>query len=346
MEIKKNNTKQETKISNPKMNALFLKTTKNLILITWIVLLTSIGLITVYTNNIFRQIKSTFQLTSFQKKLDCAAQSINSIELENNNNLDLKEEKIFQSLLIYKNCFHLKEGIPPIESILYDIYNDLDLTKDFKLRDYIQLYIAIETRLEAKAIAPSENQDLNTIKNDIIPPQFRKKEFKEQDIDLSLEVKNWISQESERNKLITGINSVTFNLLNTFILLIILGGFGSLIFLTREHLENEEKIPIKAYIYKPLLGMFLAIASFIANISVHTLVSESEIQKIRRETLLLVAFSAGLISEQAYSAITEKAKKALTSKEKNPPQNESENQNNPSIPEKNSENPEDSSQSN
>ena len=82
-------------------------------------------------------------------------------------------------------------------------------------------------------------------------------------------------------------------------------------------MENDKNIPIRSYIYRPILGMSLALAVFITNASIHTLISDAEITSIKRETLFLLAFAAGLISEKTYSLIVHKAKKVIENEHEN-----------------------------
>jgi hypothetical protein len=91
--------------------------------------------------------------------------------------------------------------------------------------------------------------------------------------------------------------------LDLFILLIILGGFGSWIYLVRRHIDPLIKVDLYEYFYRPPLGMTLAIAVFIVNITLHSFVSTSNINAVRRETLILLAFTAGLLTDKTYEFI-------------------------------------------
>lgn len=117
----------------------------------------------------------------------------------------------------------------------------------------------------------------------------------------------WINNERER--ILDQKNRVA--LVNTFLLLIVLGAFGSIIFLTRDFITIEPQTPLAAYIFRPVLGILLAIAVFVVDVLAHALVSEADILQIRHETLYVLALAAGLLSDQVYLAIGERAKEAV-----------------------------------
>lgn len=68
---------------------------------------------------------------------------------------------------------------------------------------------------------------------------------------------------------------------------------------------------LSAYLFRPVLGAFLAVAIFIIDIVAHSIVSTAEITKIRHETLFVLALAAGLLSDHAYDMINTRSKLAL-----------------------------------
>ncbi|ETW93289.1 MAG: hypothetical protein ETSY1_39880 [Candidatus Entotheonella factor] len=92
-----------------------------------------------------------------------------------------------------------------------------------------------------------------------------------------------------------------------------IGTFGSVIFLVRDfiNLEDESRTTLSAYLLKPILGMFLAIAVFIVDILGHATISSASILQIRHETLYVLALAAGLLSEQTYAVVSSRAQMAL-----------------------------------
>jgi hypothetical protein len=61
------------------------------------------------------------------------------------------------------------------------------------------------------------------------------------------------------------------------------------------------------------MGCLLAVAMFVVDIAAHTLISSSNIFSVRHETLYLLSFAAGLMSERAYLAVDSRAGIALGS---------------------------------
>ena len=226
---------------------------------------------------------------------------------------------------ISKNYYHKLDEAPPLGIVIDQIQinqNWRNPTKDLVKSEYLNLFKTVESRL--KAIAISNTNELGSIEIEatILPKRFRGEGFEPQfKANLPLEAQSWIRAEQKR----INQEAVKLELLNTFFLLIILGAFGSLIFLIREHMENEHDILIKSYIYRPILGMYLAVAIFITDASIHTLISQGEIHEMRRETLFLLSFAAGLVAEQAYSLIVQRAKKVLKNESENK-EDESENE--------------------
>ncbi len=83
----------------------------------------------------------------------------------------------------------------------------------------------------------------------------------------------------------------------------VLGAFGSLIFLIMDYIKLRNSSSIEAYIIRPIMGCLLAVAMFVVDIAAHTVISEANIFSVRHETLYLLAFAARLLSEQAYQAV-------------------------------------------
>ncbi|MEG4252796.1 hypothetical protein [Microcoleus sp. Pol10D4] len=185
--------------------------------------------------------------------------------------------------------------------------------------EYNALFDIVAKRLEAIAdFSPEVSVSSNfKINNNIIPLKFRAtnvetgsqkfQKFQEQEIDLPVEAILWVKA---RQASATARKS-QISFLDLFILLLILGGFGSWIYLVRRHIDPSIKVDLYEYFYRPPLGMTLAIAVFIVNISLHSFVSTSNINQVRRETLILLAFAAGLLSDKTYEFIEKVAGKKL-----------------------------------
>lgn len=214
------------------------------------------------------------------------------------------------------------ENPPPIESVIDSLLSNPGWTdrqlkipanvddKNTWLREqYRHLFTRIDQRLNA--IVSDKSSDPNNIKfafSDIIPDVFTDtSEERKHDISLTKEAINWIISYREY----ISSKKTRGSLIDTFVMLMALGAFGSLIFLTRDYILSPETVRVESYIFRPVLGMFLAVAIFIVDIAAHTIVSSSDILSIRHETLYLLALAAGLLSEQAYSMVGNSAKNAL-----------------------------------
>jgi hypothetical protein len=214
-----------------------------------------------------------------------------------------------------------KTSIPPISIVLDRLQvnvswrdakeidnangNNRDAPSDI---DYENLFAIVAKRLEAIAdFSPEVSVSSNLkISNNIMPLIFRatkdgssKEEFKEQEIDLPVEAVLWVKARQSFNT----AKESRISFLDLFVLLTILGGFGSWVYLVRRHVDPKITPDLYEYFYRPPLGMTLAIAVFIINISLHSLVSNSNINEVRKETLILLAFTAGLLSDKTYEFI-------------------------------------------
>ena len=165
-------------------------------------------------------------------------------------------------------------------------YNPQDYTKE----NFNTLFQIIEAKLIA--LAANDIQDINslTIGNDILPAKFRftaSDKFNIKEFPIPVEAKNWVISERHQRK--------RLQLVDTFVLLIILGAFGSIIFLVSEHMRNEDEIEIKSYIFRPIFGILLAIATFIISVSINGLTSTARIEDIRTENHFLAGICCWVV---------------------------------------------------
>ncbi|MBD2156303.1 hypothetical protein [Leptolyngbya sp. FACHB-16] len=167
--------------------------------------------------------------------------------------------------------------------------------------DYDQLFAIVDNRISAIAnFSPEVSISSNLrINNNILPSNFRSTGFKDKEIDLPLEAVLWVKATQTHSM----AREAKIGFLDLLVLLIILGGFGSWIYLVRKHVDPNTPVSLKEYFYRPPLGMALAIAIFIVNITLHSFVSTSNVNEVRRETLILLAFTAGLLSDKTYNFI-------------------------------------------
>lgn len=126
-------------------------------------------------------------------------------------------------------------------------------------------------------------------------------------INLPRSVAAWVADQRLRDEATKQRNS----LIDTFFILIVLGAFGSLIFLTKDYIQDDVKTNLAAYFFRPILGIFLSVAIFVIDMVAHSVISTADILKMRHETLFVLALAAGLLSEQAYAIVSYRAQNAL-----------------------------------
>jgi hypothetical protein len=175
--------------------------------------------------------------------------------------------------------------------------------------DYVDLFDRATDRLYSYSADAKFDPSSGQIGTDFVPSAFRQNRTLDKVINLTPDVRTWIESDRESNKAYLS----KLKLIDTFVLLIIIGAFGSLIFLTRDYVMNQEEkmTPLSSYLFRPILGIFLAVSMFVVDIAANTVVSTSDILQVRRETLFLLALAAGLLSDKAYAFIDRKARGAL-----------------------------------
>ena len=206
-------------------------------------------------------------------------------------------------------------GSPPIESMLRaSSFESLEL-KPSAVNQANDAYDALfrmtrDTLLAHAALDKAGQQDITY--SELIPPGY----FDLQKsvggsgaakVPIPADVKVWMEDYAQR----VVAESRKIKLMDTFIILLVLGAFGSLIFLTKDYLLPNEKGGLSAYIFRPILGMFLALAMFVLDMAAHAVLSNASFLDVRQETLYLLAFAAGLLSEHAYGLLLKRAEEVL-----------------------------------
>lgn len=181
---------------------------------------------------------------------------------------------------------------------------------------YDALFRRIDSLLQSLVRDPSVDVDGLSVASPAVPERFLHGTEGNQEIAAAVlpdkillprAAVSWIKDQRIRNEKEKERNS----LIDTFFLLIVLGAFGSLIFLTKDYIEREQQTLLAAYLFRPILGMFLAVAVFIVDIVAHSVISTASILQTRHETLFILALAAGMLSEQAYEVVSVRAKTAL-----------------------------------
>jgi hypothetical protein len=199
-----------------------------------------------------------------------------------------------------------RDDPPPIGAILDVVLPAWKGAIQCDEQQYVALFDKVEGRL--RSIARNQSADLKTVTVDatILTNEFaeaRKKILSDTSEAqgnasqlLPPEVQDWVSRESTRIK----DQAQAQSLFSTFLLLSVLGAFGALIFLIRDYITLDEAKRLSDYIFRPVLGIFLAVAVFVVDVLAHSVVSTASILQIRPEPLYILALGAGLLSETAY----------------------------------------------
>jgi hypothetical protein len=207
---------------------------------------------------------------------------------------------------------HYFGKLPEIaSSVSIESRSSLSNEQDTQLiQEYEEVFLRVHSRLVSVASTPGLDPNTIQIRRDIVPPIFRAKEVELEDlVPLPVEAVAWVKASQDQ----IGDYKAREELVETFLYLIVLGALGSLIFLTRDYIAGaaEATTTISAFVFRPFLGMFLAMAMFVISILVHSVVSNSDVADLRPEPLYLLAFAAGLVSEQAYQVVNLYAQDAL-----------------------------------
>ena len=173
---------------------------------------------------------------------------------------------------------------------------------------YYPLFDVVDEHL--KAIVQNENIDPKTsgIRREILPSDFIESESGNQNsLKLPEIALNWIDYKRNENHKIEKQNK----LIDTFFFMLVLGAFGSLVFLIKDFLDPKTETKYAQYVFRPILGMFLAMAVFLLDLLTHSFLSTSSIENLRVEPLYILGFAAGMLAEQAYAAVNSRAQKAI-----------------------------------
>ena len=190
-----------------------------------------------------------------------------------------------------------------LEQDLSQIEKTAEISEALRER-YRSLFAQIADVMHGFASDPTKDSKKIEISSDILPELFRPVEGTYSNAEV---MTAWIERERIRIK-----NTAKREALgNTFLLLLVLGALGSTIFLTRAFIIDHEETPVAAYLFRPVLGMFLALALFVVDIFTHSIISTASVLELRQEPLLLLAFAAGLLSEQAYAALEVRTSEVL-----------------------------------
>jgi hypothetical protein len=188
---------------------------------------------------------------------------------------------------------------------------------------YRMLFRNIHMQIVDAAISNSTGFSKMKFSASMIPKILKSKT--DRDIILPEEVISWVKAERMRFIAKTERNRQVDEWINTFLILMVLSSFGSLITLTRTFIDKSihetpngenkgyQPLTVAKYIYKPLYGFLLASAVFIIDIFLHAVISDAPLTNLRHESLYVMALAAGLVSDEVYKAVHAKVMQGLES---------------------------------
>ncbi|MCC6716378.1 MAG: hypothetical protein IT555_00690 [Acetobacteraceae bacterium] len=180
--------------------------------------------------------------------------------------------------------------------------------------DIMEQYQSLFSKISWRLISIVEAKDIDP-KNIVIDSSFISSNFfQHAKLDpktmLPTEIVYWINKERQAI-----INQEKENRLwDAFVRMGVLGAFGSLLFLIREYVASTG-VKIRECVFRPILGIMLAMAVLVVDIMTHTVISTSGILEMRLEPLYILGLGAGLASEVAYSWVQERTRTAWSKAE-------------------------------
>ncbi|EJU9868675.1 hypothetical protein Q6U64_004429 [Vibrio vulnificus] len=173
---------------------------------------------------------------------------------------------------------------------------------EWQKEQYFNLFISFDNFLESYLTKKSLSLDSEMIDKSVVTHEFRKY-VTENEIHLPDSAKQWIAT----SVVATSETENKTSLADTFLVLVVLGVFGSLIFLTKDLLSSHDANSVLAYIFRPVFGMALSIAVFIVAILAHSVMTTAPLEDIRTETMYILGLGAGILADTAYNYLKNKA---------------------------------------
>jgi hypothetical protein len=222
-------------------------------------------------------------------------------------------------LRLYKNEYY---NPPPLETIIDKVYGEYDWSSHKILHSYSDntnnvmrfrylkgQYYDLFRKMHNKLNMFVDNVDVlpGNAKLDILIPEHIFGKYVSKETRIPNEAIKWIQDERHNKKETKERNAI----IDLSIIVLSFGAFGSLIFLTKEYMENIIDYSIATYIFRPFLGMFLGLSMFIIYLIANSIITTSEIYNIRKESLYILSLSAGLMSEHAYAVLYYKSRQML-----------------------------------
>jgi hypothetical protein len=154
---------------------------------------------------------------------------------------------------------------------------------------WISEFAAMDDVLSALIADPEFDPRTGTLTKDALPSDFSARAAPSFTGKLPLPVQSWVLRQRMQR-----------TLLDLFVLLSVIGTFGSLIYLLVQFIAGHPTT-MAEFLFRPTLGAFLAVAIFVADIGILGMTSSAGVFEVRAPTLYLFALGAGLSSDVIYA---------------------------------------------
>lgn len=171
---------------------------------------------------------------------------------------------------------------------------------------YCRLFESVDNYLNAVVLSKDFDPTKARISHGIAPPVFKFSASNEE-IAVPAVAVSWINSMRERLEKDEQLS----NLIDSFFIMLVLGAFGSMVFLIKDFLYGEVRVKVAQYVFRPVLGMFLAMTVFLMDILTHSVLSTASIEALRLEPLFFLGIVSGMLAEQTYGVIYARAQKVI-----------------------------------
>lgn len=273
---------------------------RSVLLVAWIAGLSSLG-VAALTGSASRWLLHTRSVSTFR-----------SVDLAKACEADMAVQ-VYQ---MWAECYPGRGQMAPVNTVLDEIWpkwqsaskegDTLGRAPKVWAQQWIETFNIIEAWLGEFLVRDSEKGRGYGIRPETVPRSLREAINFEQVTTLPRTAIAWI----EAQRAAEEDTKRALELADTGIIVIVIGAFGGLIFLlcTVVRVGSRDEIPvlgIEDFLFRPVLGAFLALAFLIADFVTHAVVSTGSVLEIRRESMYGLALAAGLLSEAAYKRLGE-----------------------------------------
>lgn len=239
-------------------------------------------------------------------------------------------EMAIQLYEMWAQCFPGRGQMAPVSAVLDEIWpkwqsasrdnDNLQRPPKVWAQQWVECFNTIENWLGEYVSMEDERNRVYSVRKETVPASLRETINYDQVTALPRAAVAWI----EAQRVAAANTRRALELADTGIIVIVIGAFGSLIFLLCSLVslgqnEGTTALSVEDFFFRPFLGAFLGLAFLIVDVVTHAVVSTGSILEIRRESLYGLALAAGLLSEKAYKRLGESLAGRLVSKEQETP---------------------------